>query len=502
MRAQAVFEENDRFTNRLFLYIAWPMLLVAILGLGLSRLVTTGEVLLIAKIGGAFLVLPTILAVTGKWPQVTKYLVATSLVAVVFGLIISMQENESVFFMFYFVLAMTSLYFDFRLLVFTLAVVVAGNVALMVFMPQVMFAQQTFKDIMVRGFIVSASAMTIMTFTYKARELILKAKLQEARSQELAAEMNSLFERVSGAAGQVATSGKQIHSSALSTAQVADQVANTVQELARGAENQARDAGRAMASANQIAEHVRAMATSSDEVVAVTGQTMTSAEAGSRVIQRAIHQINEVKETVAGFTRVVSRLEERSGKIGAIVTAISNITDQTNLLALNAAIEAARAGEHGRGFAVVAGEVRKLAEQSRQAAGEIGEIITEIQEETRNAVASISGGQESVARAVAVAGEAGESFQQIVEAVKRAAEVARGIAGATHEVSAGTAEVLKNLEQMAAITQETAAGAEQAAAGIQAQAAAVQEFVELARGLTSLAEELEKLAAGKQQAAA
>src|SRR5204863_2057434 len=122
------------------------------------------------------------------------------------------------------------------------------------------------------------------------------------------------------------------------------------------------------------------------------GEASTATRAGISAAEEAAAAMRELQEQTQEVTVAMHTLAERSDQIGGIVETITSIAGQTNLLALNAAIEAARAGEQGRGFAVVAEEVRKLAEESRRAAGEIATLVGEIQVETKRTVGVVTEG--------------------------------------------------------------------------------------------------------------
>ena len=176
------------------------------------------------------------------------------------------------------------------------------------------------------------------------------------------------------------------------------------------------------------------------------------AEKGNDVVYSAIDHMNNISNKVATSSQVVSVLGDKSKEIGSILSLISSIAQQTNLLALNAAIEAARAGEQGKGFAVVADEVRKLAEQSASAAGNISLLINEIQKEIVNAVTAMDNGTIAVNDGIKMVNQAGKAFGEILADINYISTQMQDVSAVTEEISAGTHNMLDSIQHVSKIS--------------------------------------------------
>jgi hypothetical protein len=189
-------------------------------------------------------------------------------------------------------------------------------------------------------------------------------------------------------------------------------------------------------------------------------------------------------QVVAKAVDAMARIEDSSRKISDIITVIDEIARQTNLLALNAAVEAARAGEAGRGFAVVASEVRSLAQRSSQAAKDIKDLITSSNSQVKDGVDLVN--------------KAGAALNEIVESIKKVADIVAGIATASIEQSTGIEQVNKALNQMDEVTQQNSALVEENAATaktLEHQAKAMDErvaFFRIAAGAEDFSLAMEK----------
>ncbi|HSY03946.1 MAG TPA: methyl-accepting chemotaxis protein [Acidobacteriaceae bacterium] len=186
-------------------------------------------------------------------------------------------------------------------------------------------------------------------------------------------------------------------------------------------------------------------------------QAATIAREGGAIVEEMLAGMSSISESVSQSTETVQSLGHESEQIIRIVNVIEEIAQKTNLLALNAAIEAARAGEQGRGFAVVAGEVRRLAESTRNATSEIAQMIQGIQSHTHQAVEAMGSGTERVSHGMEVTARAGESLRRIMTAADQVDAMIAQIATAATEQSVAAQQFSQNLEVINRISEEHAA---------------------------------------------
>ena len=284
------------------------------------------------------------------------------------------------------------------------------------------------------------------------------------------------IDRFNGTAEQLSAMIGQVSTGASSVSAASEQMASTSEEAGRAVGEIAGAVGEVAAGAErQVAglQHVRDAATGSAEAVA---EARSAADEGTDASQSATTAMSSVLDSATQVNEAIRELAVRSERIGSIVATISGIAEQTNLLALNAAIEAARAGEQGRGFAVVSEEVRKLAEESEVAAGDISTLVAEIQAQTKQAVALVDESARTSQEGSEVVDRARSAFDRIRASVDRVSERVREIETAAADVAAVAEQSSASAEQVSASTQETSASTEQIAASAQELANTAEEL--------------------------
>ncbi|EFM09476.1 methyl-accepting chemotaxis sensory transducer [Paenibacillus curdlanolyticus YK9] len=292
---------------------------------------------------------------------------------------------------------------------------------------------------------------------------------------------------------QLAASSEQLTASAEQTSHATEHIAGIVEQMAGGASHQVHIVGESALTIHEVSAKIQQIAASAQSVASTTSLASDKSAEGGRAIHQAIEQMGAISESVDGLAMIVARLAEASQAIGQITEAINEVSHQTNLLSLNAAIEAARAGEEGRGFAVVAEEVKKLAEQSAQSAGQIAHLITSIRSEIGQAHHSMHAATHEVRTGIEVVHAAGSLFAEIERSVQEVNDEASEVSTAAQHISEGAELVVHAIESIAGVAQVAASGTQNVSAATEQQLASMQEITSSSAHLTAMAGQLQTL---------
>ena len=284
----------------------------------------------------------------------------------------------------------------------------------------------------------------------------------ETRDQigSLAQAMNRMQTSLRGIIGTVADTAGSLTGSAASMRSASDQIHRRIDQQSQQTQQAATAMQEMSASIAEVSRHTQSAA----ETARSAAQT---ARDGGAIVKQVLGSMHSIAAAVSETSSTVGLLGDDSKRISQIVTVIDEIARKTNLLALNAAIEAARAGEQGRGFAVVAGEVRRLAESTAQATGEIGNMIQEIQERTRKAIASMNAGTGTVQQGVLTTTQAGEALERIIGMAERVDRMITQIAIAASQQATAADQSSASLDSIHSLSHENLTEMATTAAGIE-----------------------------------
>ena len=308
---------------------------------------------------------------------------------------------------------------------------------------------------------------------------------------------NHMAEGLKLIGSQIKEASFQINHSSAETVQIADNTLHNIntmniliEQIARGANEQAINMQVTSESAALMADLAQQLARKYSEVAVHVGDTEAVVFEGLNNIS---FQRQKVTETMTSITRVnesIGELEHKSTMIGQIVDVITDIADQTNLLALNAAIEAARAGEQGRGFAVVAEEVRKLAEETSTTAQSIYGLIGDIQNSTVRVVEDVTLAHEVLEKQTEVVLNNEDLFFRLKEQIIPVTKQIQNIANASQEITQSTNNINNEMGNIAALSQETAAATQEILASTDEQSKNIDNMIQGIQELSLLAKNL------------
>jgi len=301
----------------------------------------------------------------------------------------------------------------------------------------------------------------------------------------------NLLTKIAQCSERVAASSEELTAGNHQTSDSIQSVAQSMEVLTSGAAAQEETIHTLEEDINVMRSKMDNLHATAKEMEQIAVNNAKNAAIGKEKVEAAIVVMKNIAEQVSSSAKVVGELGKRSDEIGQIVEAISGIAGQTNLLALNAAIEAARAGEQGRGFSVVAEEVRKLAEQSSEAADSITKLIATIQKDTTSAVESIEQGNQSVKKGTKSVEETGAAFHDIeIQATKLTENVNKSIEDII-AVDASNKEILSAVGHVKEIATRSSENATSVSAATQEQSATMHEVADASGTLAELASEMQ-----------
>ncbi|SDF54731.1 methyl-accepting chemotaxis protein [Sporomusa acidovorans] len=329
-------------------------------------------------------------------------------------------------------------------------------------------------------------------FRDKPRRVIRKDEIGKVADSLVAMRSNvrTLMKKIDVSVEQVAAASEELTASADQSAQAATQVAGSIVAVAQGMGEQLGITGDASAVIRQMSAGIQQIAANASDVSGQSALAAQKANEGNIAADKAVRQMAHIEQTVTSSAGIVAKLGERSKEIGQIVDTIAGIAGQTNLLALNAAIEAARAGEQGRGFAVVAEEVRKLAEQSQEAAKQIAILIGEIQGDTGKAVIAMGEGSQEVKMGAEIVNASGLAFNEIAKLVTQVSDQIKDMSTAVDQMATGSQQIVSSVHQIDELSKKASGEAQSVSAATEEQSASMEEIAASSQALANLAMDL------------
>lgn len=265
-------------------------------------------------------------------------------------------------------------------------------------------------------------------------------------SRTITHQLRASIAQLSSSSAEILATTTQVAAGAAETAAAVSETTATVAEVKQTAQH-----------ASQKAKYVSDSAQKASNV----------SQAGRKSVEEAIHGMHRIQEQMESIAESIVHLSERSHAIGEIIATVNDLAEQSNLLAVNAAIEAARAGEQGKSFGVVAHEIRSLAEQSKQATGQVRTILGDIQKATNIAVLATEQGNKAVEAGVKQSSETDQAIQLLSVSINEAAQAAIQIAASSHQQMVGMDQVVLAMNNIKEASEQNVAGTKQAEAAAQ-----------------------------------
>lgn len=299
--------------------------------------------------------------------------------------------------------------------------------------------------------------------------------------------------KVTQTAQTVLSAAEELTASTQDSQSKMNQITRSIEEIASGMQQNASSAEETGAASTEVAESSKIVATEIKKGAGASKNVKALAIKGQENSVHNLESMNTIETATQDTAQAIGNLSQTSEKIGLITQTINAIAEQTNLLALNAAIEAARAGEQGRGFAVVAEEVRKLAEESSRAVGEISNLVITIQEGILKAGEKMRASAEQVQQGKILTEQVEADFKMIEQSVIELDTIINHIAVSAQRQSSSIEQVATAVSNITMITQTVAQNTSNVTQNVEQQNDIMLNLSKASEDLANLAENLNKL---------
>lgn len=315
----------------------------------------------------------------------------------------------------------------------------------------------------------------------------------------LADNMEHMMERIRTLIGEVAEIGLEFARSSEMVSQTSADILESTKDTSRaigeieeGAVQQAEDTERCLYGMSDLSDKINQVFKNTGEIEHIADITKHTVQEGILIVDDLNDKSGATNDITQSVIEEINELNTQSHNIGDFVNTINEIAEQTNLLSLNASIEAARAGDAGRGFAVVAQEIRKLADQTLKAAGQIQSIVSVIQSKTQATVITAKEAEEIVGLQLVSLNKTTELFNNINNQVVNLIENVNDITVDIKGIEEAKEESIGAMSDVSAVSQETATATEEVTATANNQIDAVEQLSKSAINLAKEAKRLEK----------
>lgn len=309
---------------------------------------------------------------------------------------------------------------------------------------------------------------------------------------DMLSNINSLVAQVRNSSHGVLGAANKIETASEATYNASEQVAVTVEQIAKGATAQANEINDSVNHMDKLSEGITFVENDVSQVITIANKISNLNANASKTIRALNIKSGQVSDTSNRVSVNINELSNSMKEIQKILKIMIGISEQTNLLSLNAAIEAARAGEAGRGFAVVANEVKKLAEQSKEFTSNINNIITSIGNKTKDTVEEVMKSNIVVSEQISAVKDTEELFKTVFSSMEDVLSNITRTEKSVENIMKSKEKVLESMENISAVAEESAATTQEISASTEEQIAAAEELSSHAKELKDLSEALNR----------